>query len=202
MPPPGSVRSQREARRRADIRKKSLIEELGLAKDVDPRVAEAIFSRVPDPVYTITKAGRAQRQRPATRQETVERFTKGYQAELAKIGQPQIAEAVTAGADPRTVEALRTSLISTYTKPKTKGISRGAAANLRRRERAVAEQTQPVKDILKSETVIQPELQQIRRRREKAVKQQVSLLRRGTGRRALLTSPTGGAGFFGGYFKG
>lgn len=56
--------------------------------------------------------------------------------------------------------------------------------------------------LAKREQEVQPELKQIRQRRRRAVEKEASLLRRQTGRRALLASPTGGSGFFGGYFKG
>lgn len=55
---------------------------------------------------------------------------------------------------------------------------------------------------IKKEIEIQKTLAPIRQRRRKQAQAQASLLRRGTGRGALLSSPAGGAGFFGGYFKG
>jgi len=198
------IQRNREAReKRQREAKQSLISELGLAKDVDPDIASAIFANVPDPV-TSYRAGKAVR-RTYTKQQTADLFTKSYQAELEKIGQPELTEALAAGADPRTVEALKTSLISTYTTPQVR--RRGGKAQHRdilkkRREKAVKEQTEAAKGILKSETKIQPELQEIRRRRKVVAEQQASMLRRQTGRRALLSSPTGGSGFFGGYFKG
>lgn len=202
--PSGIIQRNREAReKRQREAKQSLISELGLARDVDPDIASAIFSRVPDPVYSVRR-GKAFRQN-YTKEQTAELFAKGYQAELEKIGQPELTEALAAGADPRTVEALKTSLISTYTTPQVrrrggKGQSRDILR--KRREQAVKEQTEAAKGILRSETKIQPELKEIRRRRKVVAEQQASLLRRQTGRRALLSSPTGGAGFFGGYFKG
>jgi hypothetical protein len=53
-----------------------------------------------------------------------------------------------------------------------------------------------------TEIAVQQQLKPIRRRRKSMLEQQVKSLRNQTGRRALLASPTGGAGFFGGYFKG
>jgi hypothetical protein len=199
MPPPSSVASKKRAREAANKAKRSLIAELNLSKDIDPRISEAIFSRVADPVYKITKPGRAQQTRAATKQETTDLFTKSYQAELAKIGQPEIAEAVAAGADPRTIEALTSKLVSAYTNPQMKQTRTMTAA---KREAAVAEQTRPTKEKLASEAKIQPTLKEIRRLRQDVAQRGASLLRRNTGSRALLSSPTGGSGFFGGYFKG
>lgn len=55
---------------------------------------------------------------------------------------------------------------------------------------------------IEKEIETQQALAPIRQRRRKQAQAQASLLRRGTGRGALLSSPAGGAGFFGGYFKG
>lgn len=196
-------RNREAAAKRRSEAKQSLISELGLARDVDPDIASAIFGRVPDPV-TSYRVGKNVR-RTYTKQETADLFTKGYQAELAKIGQPELTQAIAAGADPRTVEALKTSLISAYTTPQVPRIGGpGQHRELRRkrREEAVRKQTEAAKGVLRSETKIQPALQEVRRQRKVAAEQQVSMLRRQTGRRALLSSPTGGGGFFGGYFKG
>lgn len=205
MPSPSSVASQKRAREAAVKAKRSLIAELNLSEGIDPRISEAIFSRVADPVFKITKPGRAQQTRAATKQETADLFTKSYQAELAKIGQPELAAAIAAGADPRTVEALKTSLISAYTTPQVRrygGKAQYREAAKKRREEAVRKQTEAAKNVLRSETKIQPALKEIRRLRQNVAQRGASLLRRNTGNRALLSSPTGGSGFFGGYFKG
>lgn len=204
MPPPSSVRSQAEAKKREEEAKRSLISQYGLSKDIDPRISEAIFPRVNAPVYKITKPGRAQQKRAATEAETKSFFTKSYQEELAKIGQPQITEAIAAGADPRTINKLTESLVSAYVSPeikRTRGGGQTEAAVKRKLEAAVSEQTQPIKGMLESEAALQPSIQEMRRKRDASLPQQVSLLRRTTGRRALLSSPAGGAGFFSGYFK-
>jgi len=167
---PSSViqRNREAAAKRKREAKQSLISELGLAEGIDPQIAQAVFSRVADPV-TSYRAGKAVR-RTYTKQQTADLFTKAYQAELAKIGQPELAEAVAAGSDPRTVEALKTSLVSSYTTPQVPrqgGMAQYRAAAARRREEAVAKQTQEAKNILSSDVAKQPELKQIRRRREK-----------------------------------
>ena len=201
MPPPGSVAGQRRAREAQTKAKKSLISELGLAEGIDPRVAEAVFSRTLAPIYSVRGPGAFGQTRKLTQQETAERFTKGYQAELAKIGQPQIAEAMAAGSDPRTIEALTSKLVSTYTTPKLKGRGhRSEQARKIRREKAIAEQTQDLKGVLASDAARQADLVKIRRGREKAVEQATLGMTRKRGKASLLSSQAGGAGFFQRYF--
>lgn len=54
---------------------------------------------------------------------------------------------------------------------------------------------------VETEIKTQQSLAPIRQRRKQQAQQQAKSLRRTTGRQALLASPRGGAGFFGGYFK-
>lgn len=68
-------------------------------------------------------------------------------------------------------------------------------------QQAAKEATTTAKKAISSEIAVQKELAPIRQRRQSMLEQQVKAMRRQTGRRALLSSPTGGAGFFGGYFK-
>jgi hypothetical protein len=197
MPPPSSVASQRRAREATAKAKQSFISELGLAEGIDPRIAEAVFSRVAAPRYTVAVPGQYRGKRAATKKETESFFREGYQAELAKIGQPQIAEAMAAGSDPRTIESLTTKLVSAYTKPKMK---RTRTSTKAKREAAVAKQTQESKDILASDAARQASLVGIRRAREKAVEQATVGMTRKRGKATLLSSQGGGAGFFQRYF--
>lgn len=201
--PSGVIQRNREAaaKRRREA-KQSLISELGLARDVDPDIASAIFSRVPDPVYSVRR-GKAYRKK-YTKQETADLFTKGYQAELAKIGQPELAEAIAAGSDPRTVEALKTSLISAYTTPQVR--RQGGKAQYRenarkRREKEVAQKIGEAKRKLIADIDVQPELEQIRRKRQEATEKTMSALSRKRGRASLISGSGGGTGFLGGYFR-
>ena len=62
-----------------------------------------------------------------------------------------IAKAIAAGSDPRSVEALKKSLLSAYTTPKISRIGGKAqhiSGRVKAREKAVAEQTQKAKNIL------------------------------------------------------
>lgn len=106
-----------------------------------------------------------------------------------------IVKAKEAGADPR---QFRTSLDQMGTTAEqaalvgTIDVNRGQVTFLNK----------DLQERLRTEAAIQPELRQVRERRAQAAKEQAKVLSRQTGRRALLASPGGGRGFFGGYFKG
>jgi hypothetical protein len=187
----------------------SLIQSLDLNKGVDPDIASAV-------ARTIMPVKQPARKRPPSIRKAAETkaFEKAYKARTSEIqtfveSQPVLKEAVAAGSDPRTIQAIRKELIDTYTEGDIKAsrIQGGKSQYrdiIRRRIREVErpQEVAKVAEKLKADIAVQPELEQIRQRRRRAVEQQASLLRRTTGRRALLASPTGGAGFFGGYFKG
>lgn len=201
---PSSVfqRRREEAAKRKREAKQNLISELGLARDVDPDIASTIFSRVPDPVYSVRR-GKAYRKN-YTKQETADLFTKGYQAELAKIGQSELAEAIAAGSDPRTIEAFKTSLISAYNTPRVP--IQGGKAQYRenarkRREKEVAKKVGEAKRKLIADIDVQPELEQLRRKRQEATEKTMSALSRKRGRASLISGSGGGTGFLGGYFR-
>jgi len=196
---------ERDARLQKSISaRQSLISELGLAKDIDPKIAAAVFDRVGDPVTRYASGGKMYRS--YTKQQTADLFAKKYKSELAKVGQPELAKAIAAGSDPRSVEALKKSLISAYTTPKIRrvgGKAQHISGKIKAREKAVAEQTQEAKNILIGDADVQPELQAIKQKRKSLVEMEAKALTRKTGRRALLTSaPGGGSGFYGGYFNG
>jgi hypothetical protein len=197
------ARERVKGRQKSISLRENLISELGLAKDIDPEIAAAVFDRVGDPVTSYARGkGRAS----YTKQETADLFTKKYQAELAKVGQPELAKAIAAGSDPRSVESLKESLLSAYTTPAVSRIGGKAqhiSGRIKAREKAVAEQTQEAKNILIGDADVQPDIQQIRQKRKSLVEMEAKALTRKTGRRALLTSaPGGGSGFYGGYFNG
>ena len=130
--------------------------------------------------------------------------------ETYSVSEPLFRDAAQAGVDPRTIESIRKQSEKAFAEAKdirTKSKRPGAVGSfytqkLKGLESTVGNLVSGLQKQVKTETAMQPELQQLRRSRERAAKQQASLLRRTTGRRALLSSPTGGAGFFGGYFKG
>jgi len=61
---------------------------------------------------------------------------------------------------------------------------------------------EPAREAIETEKKVLPQIQKIRERRDVVAQKEASLLRRTTGRRAMLVSPQGGRGFFGGYLKG
>ena len=198
------VERERAKRRQKSIdARQSLISKLDLAKGIDPEIASAVFENVGDPV-TSYAAGKGYK--PYTEQQTEDLFTKKYKSELAKVGQPELTKAIAAGSDPRSVEALKTSLVSAYKTPEISrvgGKAQHISGKIKAREKAVAEQTQEAKNILIGDADVQPGIQQIRQKRKSLVQMEAKALTRKTGRRALLTSaPGGGSGFYGGYFNG
>lgn len=64
------------------------------------------------------------------------------------------------------------------------------------------EVVEPAREAIETEKKVLPQIQKIRERRDVVAQKEASLLRRTTGRRAMLVSPQGGRGFFGGYLKG
>ncbi len=199
------IERERAKRRQNSISvRESLISELGLAKGIDPKIAAAVFDRVGDPVTRYAHGGKMYRN--YTKQQTADLFAKKYKSELAKVGQPELTEAIAAGSDPRSVEALKTSLISAYTTPavsRVGGKAQHISSRVKAREKAVAEQTQKAKNILIGDADVQPDIQQLRQKRKGLIEMEAKALTRKTGRRALLTSaPGGGSGFYGGYFDG
>lgn len=199
------IEREREKRIQKSISaRQSLISELGLAKDIDPKIAAAVFDRVGDPVTRYAFGGKMYRN--YTEQQTADLFAKKYKSELAKIGQPELEKAIAAGSDPRSVESLKEDLLSAYTTPQIKrtgGKAQHISAKVKAREKAVAEQTQKAKSTLIGDADVQPGIQKIRQKRKSLVQMEAKALTRKTGRRALLTSaPGGGSGFYGGYFNG
>ena len=192
---------------RKEARRQSLMQQYNLGADLDPRtkaLADSLYR--PAKFNTISRRG-------GNTKESLNRAA--YQANvdfIQKYSVPEsmFAEAATAGVDPRTIEALRKQ--SDKAREEALEIRRKSGApgfvgavysgRLRNIGETVGSVASQLQKQVTTETDVQPVLQQVRRRRESAAKQQASLLRRQTGRRALLASPTGGSGFFGGYFKG
>jgi len=202
-------RRRRQLAEQQKAKQLSLIQSLDLNKGVDPDIASAV-------ARTIMPVKQPAYKRPPSVQKAAETkaFETAYKKRTSEIqtflqDQPVLKEAVAAGSDPRTIQALRKELIDTYTEADIRANAiRGGKSQHRDIKRRQIRQVERPKEIekitekIKADVEVQPVLQQIRQRRRRAAEQQASLLRRQTGRRALLASPTGGAGFFGGYFKG
>jgi len=111
----------------------------------------------------------------------------------------QIAEAKASGVDQRTID----SYIAKQTKQvddvmRTSGFFRAMHIHGLEERRI----PQLARAALDTEIKKQPELQAIKQRRKSLVELEAKTLTKKTGRRALLTSPAGGSGFYGGYFNG
>ena len=89
---------------------------------------------------------------------------------------------------------IRSDIVRAATKPKVSAIDARVVEKATEAQKVAQER-------IESEIKTQQTLAPIRERRRRRAEQEASLLRRQTGRRALLSSPAGGAGFFTGYFK-
>ena len=194
-------RRQAEAMKaREAVAKRNLISKLGLDSSIDPDMAEAIFQKLPE---TRTTTMRAKRVIPLPQKEVESLFKKSYQAEVDKSGALKLAEAQAAGSDPRTIQKIKSDLLSIYTKPFKKG--GGKAQHVRaiqqRQAREQEEKLSKVKDILESEVRVQPKLEKIRRRTKEVAEQASIGMTRKRGKASLISGDAGGAGFFQRYFK-
>lgn len=118
--------------------------------------------------------------------------------QILGISPSLLAEARSAGVDERTIEsyvAEQNKLISDVIN-RSGIMSAVYASNLDQRRIPQIKRAE-----VKTEIAKQPELQAIKQRRKSLVELEAKTLSKKTGRRALLTSPAGGSGFFGGYFN-
>lgn len=100
-----------------------------------------------------------------------------------------VAEAREAGVDERSLSAMKARLDKTL-------VFGNVGEYAGNREKYLAQ-----KSGLEATIKTLPEREIIKAERDRRVQRQALLLKRPSGRRALLQSPTGGRGFFGGYFK-
>tara|TARA_R110000796_G_C14213072_1_gene393535 strand:+ start:41 stop:451 length:411 start_codon:yes stop_codon:yes gene_type:complete len=118
--------------------------------------------------------------------------------QILGISPSLLAEARSSGVDERTIE----SYVAEQNKLISDVINRSGimsvvyASNLDQRRIPQIKRAE-----VKTEIAKQPELQAIKQRRKSLVELEAKTLTKKTGRRALLTSPAGGSGFFGGYFN-
>jgi hypothetical protein len=118
-------------------------------------------------------------------------------------------EAASAGVDPRTISHFRKESEKAYSEAKEiqkKSRSPGAvgsyySSKLKGLGETVGSLASDLRGQLKSDVQKQPEFQEIRRRREKAVEQATIGMQRKRGKASLLSGEAGGAGFFQRYFK-
>jgi hypothetical protein len=119
-------------------------------------------------------------------------------------------DAEKAGVDPRTIEAYRKQAAVTLAEAKVvrkKASQPGMVGSLYTQKlkdlaSTVGVQAAELSKKVKTDTEQQPALQEVKQKRKSLVQAEAKALTRKTGRRALLTSPAGGSGFYGGYFNG
>jgi hypothetical protein len=181
------------------------MKEYNLGAGLDPRTKE-----LTDKLYQPTRFTTMSR-RGGNTEESLNKAA--YQKNVSfiqkySVPETMFAEAAAAGVDPRTIEALR----------KQSDKARADALEIRRKSRSpgmvgavyggrlknigstVGLIAEDLRGQLKSDVQKQPEFQEIRRRREKAVEQATVGMRRKRGKASLLSGEAGGAGFFQRYF--
>lgn len=189
---------------RKEARRQDLMQQYNLGADLDPAtkaLADRLYKPAPFGYRGSRKLGGEQDQQRAY-QRNVD-FIQKY-----SIPESSFAEAAATGVDPRTIESLR----------KQSDKARDEALNIRSRSRSpgvvgsfyssklknigstVGLLAADLRGQLKSDIQKQPEFQEIRRRREKAVEQATVGMTRKRGKASLLSSQGGGAGFFQRYF--
>ena len=198
----------RDQQARKEANRQSLMQKYNLGAGLDPKtkeLADRLYKPVRQSMQSRARSGLTAKQRQERAYQANVDFINKY-----SIPETMFAEAAAAGVDQRTIESLRKQSDKARAEAlKIRSMS-GApgfvgamySSRLRNIGETVGSVASQLQKQVTTETDVQPILQEVRRLRESAAKQEASLLRRQTGRRALLSSTAGGAGFFGGYFKG
>jgi hypothetical protein len=139
------------------------------------------------------------------RKAAQQNFTNTY-----SIPEAVYQDAEKAGVDPRTIEAYKKQAAVTLAEARAvqgKASKPGAVGSLYKKRledlaSTVGAQAAELSKKVKTDTEQQPVLQEVKQKRKSLVQAEAKALTRKTGRRALLTSPGGGSGFYGGYFNG
>ena len=190
---------------RKEAYRQSLMQKYNLGANLDPRtkeLADRLYKPAPGGYRGSRKLGGEQDQQRAY-QRNVD-FIQKY-----SIPETMFAEAAAAGVDPRTIESLRKQSEKArkdalYIRSRSRapgGVGAMYSSRLRNLDRTVGSIARQLQGELKADVAIQPELQEIRRKREEATEKTVSAMTRKRGKASLLSSPTGGVGFLGGYFR-
>lgn len=195
---PGGYAARKEARRQG------FMQQYNLGADLDPKtkeLADSLYKPAPGGYRGSRRLGGEQDQRKAYQKNVS--FIQQY-----SVPETMFAEAAAAGVDPRTIESLRKQ--SDKAKADALGIRKksrrpGAvgsyySSKLKGLGNTVGLLVSDLRGQLKSDVQKQPEFQEIRRGREKAVEQATLGMTRKRGKASLLSSQAGGAGFFQRYF--
>ena len=148
---------------------------------------------------------RMREKRAQDRKAAQQNFTNTY-----SIPEAVYQDAAKAGVDPRTIEAYKKQAVVTLAEARAvqeKASKPGAVGSLYTQKlkdlaSTVGVQAAELSKKVKTDTEQQPVLQEVKQKRKTLVQMEAKALTRNTGRRALLTSPGGGSGFYGGYFNG
>lgn len=190
---------------RAEARRQSLMQQYNLGADLDPKTKE-----LADKLYKPAPGGYRGSRRLGGEQDQQKAYQKNVSfIEQYSVPESMFAEAAAAGVDPRTIESLRKQSDKARADAlKIRSRSRGPGAvgsfyssKLKNIGSTVGLIAEDLRGQLKSDVQKQPEFQEIRRRREKAVEQATVGMTRKRGKASLLSSQAGGAGFFQRYFK-
>lgn len=191
---------------RKEAARQSLMQKYDLGAGLDPKTKELADSlyRPPNFVASSKRAGNTR--------ESVNRAA--YQANVDFINKYSIpesmfAEAAASGVDPRTIESLRkqsekVKKDALYIRSRSRApgmVGAVYSSKLKNLDRTVGSIARQLQGELKADVAIQPELQEIRRKREEATEKTVSAMTRKRGKASLLSGATGGVGFLGGYFR-
>ena len=197
--------ARQSQQQRAEARRQSLMQQYNLGAGLDPKtkeLADRLYKPAPTGYRGSRKLGGEQDQQKAY-QRNVD-FINKY-----SIPDTMFAEAAATGVDPRTIESLRKQsdkardeAIKIRSMSGAPGMAGAVySSRLRNIGNTVGLLAADLRGQLKSDVQKQPEFQEIRRRREKAVKQAAIGMTRKRGKASLLSSQSGGAGFFQRYFK-
>lgn len=187
---------------RKEARRQGLMQQYNLGADLDP-ATKALADRLYKPVSgNIRSRLSKEDQQRRVYQANVD-FIQKY-----SIPESSFAEAAATGVDPRTIESLRKQSDKARDEAlKIRSMSgapgmAGAvySSRLGNIGNTVGLLAADLRGQLKSDVQKQPEFQEIRRRREKAVEQATVGMTRKRGKASLLSSQAGGAGFFQRYF--
>jgi hypothetical protein len=190
---------------RAEARRQSLMQQYNLGADLDPKtkeLADKLYNPAPGGYRGSKRLGGEQDQRKAYQKNVS--FIQQY-----SVPETMFAEAAAAGVDPRTIESLKkqsdkakADALEIRRKSRSPGIVGAVySSRLRNLDRTVGSIARQLQGELKADVAIQPELQEIRRKREEATEKTVSAMTRKRGKASLLSGATGGVGFLGGYFR-
>ena len=190
---------------RKEARRQSLMEQYNLGAGLDPKTKE-----LADSLYKPAQGGYRGSRRIGGEQDQQRAYQRNVDfINKYSIPEKMFAEAAAAGVDPRTIESLRKQSEKArkdalYIRSRSNApgyVGAVYSSRLKNLDRTIGSIARQLQGELKADVAIQPELQEIRRKREEATEKTVSAMTRKRGKASLLSGATGGVGFLGGYFR-